>query len=260
MNKKLYFGSNLKMYKNTRETVAYLQRLESLTRDLSREETELFILPSYTALEQAAKQIDQSCIRLGAQNMCWEDRGQFTGEISPCMLEEMGISLVMAGHSERRHLFRENNFEEEKKISCALRHGFTALLCVGETDEEKEYGISEEVIRTQLKTGLYGAAKTDRQKLMIAYEPVWAIGVHGRPAPVEYAQKIHSAIRKCLQELFGKEGREIPVLYGGSVNSENADALIAQPDVDGLYVGRAAWDADRFNRLIREAIRTRKNS
>ena len=259
MMKKLYFGSNLKMYKNAKETANYLQKLYTLTKDISREEAELFILPSYTSLGQAARQIDQSYIRLGAQNMCWEDQGQFTGEISPLMLEELQISLVMVGHSERRHLFRENNYEEGRKIACALRHGFTALLCVGETEQEKEYGISEEIIRMQLKTGLYGAAGNDWKKLLVAYEPVWAIGVNGRPATAEYAQHIHSVIRNCLVELFGGRGQDIPLLYGGSVNPGNANAFIAQPDVDGLYVGRAAWDADQFNSLIRDAINTRKS-
>ena len=148
--KKLYFGSNLKMYKGIRDTTEYLKKLEDKTRDLSREEMELFIIPSYTSLPDAVRQTDSKLIRLGAQNMGWEDEGQFTGEISPCMLEEMGINLVMIGHSERRHVFGETDVEEDHKVKAALRHGFGVLLCVGETLEEKEYGIAEEVLRTQI--------------------------------------------------------------------------------------------------------------
>lgn len=120
MSKKLFFGSNLKMYKNIKDTVSYLQELESLTKDISRDEIELFIIPSYTTLDSASKAIDQKNIRLGAQNMCWEEQGQFTGEISPLMLQEAGIGLVMIGHSERRHVFGETDIEENKKVLCAL--------------------------------------------------------------------------------------------------------------------------------------------
>ena len=122
MSKKLFFGSNLKMYKNIKDTVSYLQELESLTKDISRDEIELFIIPSYTTLDSASKAIDQKNIRLGAQNMCWEEQGQFTGEISPLMLQEAGIGLVMIGHSERRHVFGETDIEENKKVLCALEH------------------------------------------------------------------------------------------------------------------------------------------
>ena len=140
------------MYKNIKDTVSYLQELESLTKDISRDEIELFIIPSYTTLDSASKAIDQKNIRLGAQNMCWEEQGQFTGEISPLMLQEAGIGLVMIGHSERRHVFGETDIEENKKVLCALEHGFKTLLCIGETAEEKEFGISAEVLRTQLKS------------------------------------------------------------------------------------------------------------
>ena len=156
MQKKLYFGSNLKMYKNIQDTVAYLQKLVENTKDISRDEIELFIIPSYTTLESATKNVDRDYVLLGAQNMCWEDQGQFTGEISPLMLKELGLDLVMIGHSERRHVFGETDVEENKKVKAALNHGFTTLLCIGETAEEKDFGISAEVLRTQLKVGFYG--------------------------------------------------------------------------------------------------------
>lgn len=147
MSKKLYFGSNLKMYKNIKDTVEYLQKLVENTKDISREEIELFIIPSYTTLESATKNVDRAYVKLGAQNMCWEDEGQFTGEISPLMLKELGLDLVMIGHSERRHVFGETDVEENKKVKAALNHGFTTLLCIGETAEEKDFGISAEVLR-----------------------------------------------------------------------------------------------------------------
>ena len=256
MSKKLFFGSNLKMYKNIKNTVSYLQELESLTKDISRDEIELFIIPSYTTLDSASKAIDQKNIRLGAQNMCWEEQGQFTGEISPLMLQEVGTDIVMIGHSERRHVLGETDEEENKKVLCALNHNFTTLLCVGETGEQKDYGISEEVIRIQLKKGLYGVTKEQTEKLWIAYEPVWAIGVNGKPATKEYAEQIHIVIRETLVELFGEEaGNEIPVLYGGSVNPENAVGLSKMEHIDGLFIGRSAWQADNFNKIIRDVLK-----
>ena len=254
MNKKLYFGSNLKMYKNVRDTVEYLAKLTQNTSDISRDDIQLFIIPSFTALEQAAACTDQNQILLGAQNMCWEDQGQFTGEISPLMLKELGLGLVMAGHSERRHVFGETDIEENKKIKAALKHGFTALLCIGETQEQKDYGISPEVLRSQLKIGLHGIPSDQLHKLWIAYEPVCSIGINGTPATPDYAESMHKIIKETLRELFCEASEQIPVLYGGSVNSDNAEELIIQPSIDGLFTGRAAWDADKFNDLIRKAI------
>ncbi len=254
--KKLYFGSNLKMYKTIEETVNYLQRLVENTRDISREEIELFIIPSYTTLESAANSVDRQYVKLGAQNMCWEDEGQFTGEISPVMLSELGIDLVMIGHSERRHVFGETDEEENKKVKAALRHDFTTLLCIGETAEQKNYHISAEVLRSQLKIGFYDVSPSQVGNIWVAYEPVWSIGVNGTPASADYAEEMHQVIKTCLIEIFGEAGKEIPVLYGGSVNPGNANELIIQPSIDGLFVGRAAWQADKFDKLIREAKAT----
>lgn len=256
MQKKIYFGTNLKMYKTIEETVSYLQKLVSNTMDISRETIELFVIPSYTTLSKAAESVDRNYVKLGAQNMCWEDQGQFTGEISPVMLKEIGLDLVMIGHSERRHVFGETDSEENRKVNAALRHGFTALLCIGETLEQKNYGISEEVLRMQLKIGLHEVAASQIDRLRIAYEPVWAIGVNGTPATAGYAEEMHFSIKKCLKELYGDESEKIPVLYGGSVNPENADELIVQPSIDGLFTGRSAWNADAFDKLIRSTLST----
>ena len=168
---KLYFGSNLKMYKGVADTAAYLTELQRLTADLNREGIELFILPSYTALPEAARVTDQSLVRLGAQNMGWEEEGQFTGEISCRMLRELGIGMVMAGHSERRHVFRETDEDEQRKVRCALDHGMIPLLCVGETAEDKRYGISREVLTMQLKIGLYGLAGKKRRECALRTSP-----------------------------------------------------------------------------------------
>ena len=252
--KKIYFGTNLKMYKTIQQTLDYLKGLEQKTKFLNRGECELFVIPSYTALPKATENISQKEIILGAQNMAWEEEGQFTGEISPLMLKEIGINLVMIGHSERRHVFHETDEEENKKVICGLRNGFKVLLCIGETNEEKEVGISNEILRSQLIKGLYGVSKADIKRVWVAYEPVWAIGVNGKPASEEYANSKHKVIRECLVELFGEEGFEIPVLYGGSVNPQNANALIIQPYVDGLFVGRSAWNADDFSSLIKQSL------
>ncbi len=253
MAKKLYFGSNLKMYKNTAATVSYLQALEEKIKDIP--DITRFIIPSYTTLESASKAVNHKNILIGAQNMCYADEGQFTGEISPLMLKELGIDLVMIGHSERRHVFGEKDSDENLKVLTALKHGFTTLLCIGETAEEKNYGISVEILRQQLKIGLFGVALKDIDRLWIAYEPVWSIGVGGTPASPEYAEEMHHEIKNCLFELFGEQAAQIPVLYGGSVNPGNADELIVQEDIDGLFVGRAAWDAAKFDALIRQALR-----
>lgn len=248
------------MYKTIETTVNYLKALDAATKDLSRGDMELFIIPSYTSLERASKSISPDSIRLGAQNMCWEDEGQFTGEISPLMLKELNLGLVMIGHSERRHVFRETNEEENQKVLASLQHGFQTLLCIGETAPEKEYGISPEVLRTQLKIGLHGVAPSMLSRLWIAYEPVWSIGVNGTPASSDYAESMHQVIKQCLAELFGNTSEEIPVLYGGSVNPQNAEELIVQPSIDGLFVGRSAWDAEAFNTLIRQAIRAKEKA
>ena len=257
MAKKLYFGSNLKMYKNTADTVAYLKALEEKTKDIPN--IQMFIIPSYTTLERASEAVDHNNILIGAQNMCWEDQGQFTGEISPLMLKELGLDLVMIGHSERRHVFGETDVEENKKVLASLKHGFKTLLCIGETAEEKNFGISAEVLRTQLKVGLHGVEEKDLDKVWVAYEPVWSIGVNGTPAKADYAEEMHKEIKKCLNELFGKASKNIPVLYGGSVNPTNADELIKQKHIDGLFTGRAAWDAEKFDLLIRQALKAYAN-
>lgn len=255
MKKKLYFGSNFKMYKNIRDTEEYLQAITDATKNIDRNEVQFFFIPSYTSLESASKMSIRDQFMLGAQNMCWESEGQFTGEISPEMLKELNLDLVMIGHSERRHGFGESDKIENKKVKKALEYGFTTLLAIGETAEEKSFGVSSEILRTQLKVGLHGVtAEQLKERVWIAYEPVWSIGVNGTPAPVDYAQEMHHVIRKCLVEMFGEAGEEVPLLYGGSVNLQNGSELIVQPDINGLFTTRTAFQVESFSRLIRDAV------
>lgn len=255
--KRLYLGTNTKMYKTIADTVGYLTALSQNTRDLPRDRLELFVIPSFTTLKDARNCVPRESITIGAQNMGWEDQGQFTGEISPLMLKEVGVEIVEIGHSERRHVLHETDEEENRKVLCALRHGFRSLLCIGETAEQKSCGISDEILRIQLKIGLKGVSAGDVSRLMIAYEPVWAIGVHGVPASADYVLLRHAAIRRTLCELFGEDGNCVPILYGGSVNDGNCEELCVLDNTDGLFIGRSAWDADRFDRIIRMVLKRR---
>jgi len=171
------------------------------------------------------------------------------------MLRDLGcIDLVEIGHSERRQLFGETNQQCNQKVLSALANGFTALLCVGETAAEKYYSISDETLAIQLKVGLadVSPAEIAAGRVWIAYEPVWAIGVNGKPAPPAYVQERHQRLRLLLRELYPGQCCSVPLLYGGSVNSENASAYIGLEDVDGLFVGRAAWNASAFDALLRQ--------
>ena len=256
MQDRFYFGTNTKMFKTAAETVDYLRRLEELTHGIPPERAQRFVIPSYTSLGPARAELDRagSGILLGAQNMGWEERGQYTGEISPLMLREAGARLVMVGHSERRHTFRETDAEEEKKVRCALDHGFRVLLCVGEQLEDRRYGTGDEVLRVQLKIGLHQVRPGEADRVWVAYEPVWAIGVNGIPADEGYAGEKHRMLRGTMVELFGEAGSRVPLLYGGSVNPENAVALSRCEEIDGLFIGRSAWDAERFADIMRAVL------
>jgi triosephosphate isomerase len=255
-NDKLFLGTNTKMYKNISDTVSFLERLKEKTLDITDSRVELFVLPSFTTLYSAARCLEGSRIKFGAQNIHWEDQGQFTGEISPVMLREAGCEIAEIGHSERRHVMGETDAVINKKVLAALRHNMIGLLCVGETGEQKALGITEETLRIQIKTGLNGVDADAMNNIWIAYEPVWAIGVGGTPASREYADESHSLIRRILLELYDSDvGGRIPVLYGGSVNNSNAMELLSMPNIDGLFIGRSAWDADNFSVIIHEALR-----
>ncbi len=254
--KTLYFGSNLKMYKTAAETAAYVEGVANLTADLESTPVTRFLIPSFTSLPAAGAKA-HSGLLLGAQNMHWEDNGQFTGEVSPRMLQELGfVRIIEIGHSERRHVFHETNYECNRKVLSALAHGFTALLCVGETAEEKEFGVSDEVLAMQTKIGLAGvpAEAIADSRVWLAYEPVWAIGFGGKLADPDYVALRHARIRQTICQLYPSVGSGAPILFGGSVNSSNANSYIRLDDVDGLFVGRAAWEAETFNALLRQVL------
>ncbi|UWP59391.1 triose-phosphate isomerase [Ruminococcus gauvreauii] len=254
MKNKLYIGTNTKMYKTIAQTAEYLEELGKQIKTVDREKIELFVIPSFTALESAGRRACDYGIRIGGQNMAWEDEGQYTGEISPAMLKEAGATIAEIGHSERRHVLGESDEMENRKVHAAVRHGMTALLCVGETGLQKEHGVADETLRIQIKEGLYGIKPEDASSIWIAYEPVWAIGTGGQPASAEYACERHRVIRDTLFEHFGDAAYTIPLLYGGSVNMQNAEKLISVPDIDGLFIGRSAWDAAQFGEIIRKVL------
>ncbi|MBQ1357635.1 MAG: triose-phosphate isomerase [Oscillospiraceae bacterium] len=253
MKRRLYIGTNTKMFQTGREAEEYIRRMDELIDDI-RDRLEFFFIPSFTSLERVVRAVGER-IRIGAQNMAWEDRGQFTGEVSPLMLEEIGVRFVLIGHSERRHVFGETDIMEAAKIRLAADHGFTALLCVGETAQQKESGLAAQSVLEQLKAAAGELSPEEAsERLWIGYEPVWAIGTAGTPASASYAEDMHAVIRSGLVELFGEKGTEIPVLYGGSVNPSNAPEIIERNGIDGLFIGRSAWDPDRFNGIIRDVL------
>ncbi|MET0018079.1 triose-phosphate isomerase [Oscillibacter sp.] len=259
--KKWYMGTNTKMYKTIAQTNQFIGRLSELTADIDRSGWELFVIPSFTTLDSANQHRDKNLVKLGAQNMGWEEQGQFTGEISPLMLQEVGCDLVMIGHSERRHVFMETDEMENRKVRCGLEHGFTVLLCIGETEAEKEAGQSDEVLNRQIEAGFAGVAQENADRIWVAYEPVWAIGVNGKPVEIDYADRKLTVIRESLVKRFGPQGEDVPIFYGGSVNAENAEPLASCKDINGLFIGRSAWDADRFFAIIRkvQAVRQKIN-
>lgn len=246
---KLYLGTNTKMCKTRNDTVDYLKKLMALFSTLDQERLFPFVIPSFVSLEAAVSCAGKSGLKIGAQNMHWENSGQFTGEISPIMLRELGVEIAEIGHSERRHIMGETDEDEAKKVCAALSNDLTALLCIGETEDEKNCGIGKEILSIQLKKGLHHINEEQTVNLMVAYEPVWAIGVNGVPADGEYVDEMHGFVKSLLMELFPCNGADIPVLYGGSVNRENAPGLIARENVDGLFIGRSAWEAESFYRI-----------
>ncbi|NLC25417.1 MAG: triose-phosphate isomerase [Fastidiosipila sp.] len=255
-----YFGTNTKMYMTAEETTVYVKQLVDLTADINRDEVELFVIPSFTAIKGAREAVPESLLTLGSQTVSWENEGQLTGEISPTMVKEAGASLTMVGHSERRHIFHENDKEENSRVLCALRNGLRVLLCIGETSFDKSMGVSDEVLAMQMKIGLNGVLSEDIGNVWLAYEPVWAIGVDGVPAEAEYVEERHKALKRVLKQLYPDMWCDIPLLYGGSVNLDNAIPYALNPSVDGLFVGRSAWHADNFSILIHKVLDALKDN
>ncbi len=214
---------------------------------------DIVIAPPYTALGVVRKLVKNSGIQLAGQNIYFETKGAWTGEISAAMLKDAGCQFVILGHSERRHYFHEDDALINQKIKAALENELQVIFCVGETLEQRERAQTQEVVALQLKNGLQGVHATDLEKMVIAYEPVWAIGT-GKTATPEQAQEIHCYVRKIIEKDFGKIVAEnIRIQYGGSVNSENSKCLLDQEDIDGALVGSASLNLESFTAIINSA-------
>lgn len=244
-------AGNWKMNLAVSEAVELIRAiLDGLPKPGSGEGPEVMVAPPFTHLAVAAELLKGSALRLGAQDMHWEASGAFTGEISPLQLKDAGCSFVILGHSERRRLFGETDAAVRKKLQAAVRHKLIPVVCIGETLEEREAGRTFKVLETQIHGGLEGFAPADLSTLVLAYEPVWAIGT-GKTAAPDQAQEAHAFSRRRLGGLYGKDlAGSVRILYGGSVTPENVDSLMAQPDVDGALVGGASLKPISFLRIV----------
>ena len=251
MRKPLISG-NWKMHHNHFEAIQTIQRLAYALSSSDYEHVEVSVHAPFTDLRslQTVIEADEIPINLGAQHCHWEDKGAFTGEISPEMLSKLNVSFVLVGHSERRHIFGESNEDINKKVRAVIAKEMTPILCVGETSEEREEGRTIEVVETQLEKGLNEVKAPDVASMVIAYEPVWAIGT-GKNATPEDAQEVCEAIRKKVANDWKTASDEVRIQYGGSVKGINAPDLMKQIDIDGLLVGGASLEPDEFSRIIK---------
>lgn len=246
-------AGNWKMYKDLGESSALLTDLKTKI-NFPLKTTRVIVCPPFTSLSLAHKLLEASPIALGAQNMHTEDEGAFTGEVSPKMLKSAGCTYVILGHSERRQYFGETNDLINKKAKKAIASGLIPIVCVGETLQEREKNITEQVVSVQVKGCLKDLPSSEIERLVIAYEPVWAIGT-GKVATPQQAQDVHQFIRKLIGQMYSWPVAEKVVLqYGGSVKPDNAADLLKQPDIDGALVGGACLKADSFASIIKAAV------
>lgn len=248
--RKPFIAANWKMYKTIPETQEFISRFIALIGDTG--ERTVAIAPPFTALATASEQLKNTGVLLAAQNMFFEDKGAYTGEISALMLSDIGCSFVILGHSERRQFFAETDEIVNKKMKAAQRHNLGIIFCIGETLTERESGKTYDVVKRELEKGLDGV---EPQRIVIAYEPIWAIGT-GKTASPEQAQEAHAFIREILGNLYGNISRELGILYGGSVTPENIDALMGCPDVDGALVGGASLNPESFARIVKFTVKS----
>lgn len=242
-------AGNWKLFKTLDESVALIESLKSLIQDAHG--VEVVVAPVFTALAPVALVAKDSVIKVAAQDCFWEEEGAFTGEVSPKLLVDAGCSHVIIGHSERRQYFGETNETVNRKAVAALAAGLVVLLCVGETLEQRELGDTFHVIEAQVREGLAGISSENLSNIVIAYEPVWAIGT-GKTASEDQAQEVHAFIRLLVDKLYTKSNADaMRILYGGSVKPENAKGLMAQPDIDGALVGGASLKAESFAGIVR---------
>ncbi len=254
MSRKVIIAGNWKMNKTAAEGKALVEALKPLVADVCPDVADIVVCPPFTTLAAVVEAAKGSNIKVGAQNVHWAASGAFTGEISAAMLKEAGVEYVIIGHSERRQYFGETDATVNQRLKAALAAGLKPIVCVGELLEEREGGRTEQVLAAQLTGGLAGLTPEEMTRVVIAYEPVWAIGT-GKTATPEMAELTHNFIRCTLNDLFGKEvGEGVRIQYGGSMKAENAGELVAQRNIDGGLIGGAALKADSFAALIHNAI------
>ncbi len=245
MPKKFIVG-NWKMHNTISQSETLLRDILALYQP--HPAVELMVAPPYVTLQTAANLLKTTSITLAAQNMCAKDEGAFTGEVSPPMLKELGCQSVIIGHSERRHLFGETDESINEKIRAALHHGLQPIFCVGERLEEREAGHTHSVIEHQLQAGLASLETKDLDSIIIAYEPVWAIGT-GKAATVDQATEVHASIRSTIATHWSMNAEQIRVLYGGSVTADNAQALFQSPHINGALIGKACLNSESFVKI-----------
>ncbi len=250
MRKKIIAG-NWKMNKTVPESIRLVRQLKNKLKRVPTKKCEVLVFPPFTSLSVVNEEIKPSKIGIGAQNLFWENTGAYTGEISAKIIKSTGARWVLIGHSERRQYFKEDEKLLNKKIGVALRNKLKVIYCVGETLELREQNLTKDIVLNQVEWGLKKLKSTDLKNIVIAYEPVWAIGT-GKTATPEQAQEIHAFLREMLDTLFGTDiGQKMTILYGGSVKPDNAEKLFSQLDIDGALVGGACLDAQSFYKIIR---------
>ncbi|NLY55934.1 MAG: triose-phosphate isomerase [Firmicutes bacterium] len=243
-------AGNWKMHKTVAEAVELVEGL--LKADLPAP-VEVLVCPPFTALSEVAKIVAGTKIKLGAQNLHWEKQGAYTGEVSPVMLAELGCEYVIIGHSERRQYFGETDEAVNRKVKAALEHGIKPIICVGESLAEREAGVTEELIQRQVRAAIAGLSAAELASIVIAYEPIWAIGT-GKTADGPEANRIGRLIRETIAAVDRAAGEVVRILYGGSVKPENFAEFAAQSDIDGALVGGASLKADQFAAIVRVAV------
>jgi triosephosphate isomerase len=244
-----FIGGNWKMYLDRDGAVELARRLVKGVQGVRGRD--ILISPGFPLLSDVSEALRGSSLLLGAQNMYFEKEGAFTGEVSASMIASCGCSHVLLGHSERRHIFHEGNELIRKKMAAALEAGLAPVLCVGELLEERESGKTEAVVEEQVSSEMSGVAAEDLDRIVIAYEPVWAIGT-GKTATPEDADSVHAFIREKISGLYGRSAAEsLRIIYGGSVKPENIDGLMAKENIDGALVGGASLKADSFLRIVK---------
>lgn len=238
-----WIGTSWKMNKTLAEARAFAEAL--CAADVLRDpRIQRFVIPPFTAVREVKSILSESSVKVGAQNMHWADQGAWTGEISPLMLKDCNLDIVELGHSERREYFGETNETVGLKTEAAVRHGLIPLICIGETLADRESGRATEILSEQVVGALSKLSGVQKQaEILLAYEPVWAIGEKGIPAEPSYADARQAEIIAVAQKVLG---RKIPCLYGGSVNPQNCEELISCPNVDGLFIGRSAWNVEGY--------------